>query len=95
MGVWVTDSRKVYNRVDKPYVTPKAASKRIDPELLYLKKRRISPSYTPDGFMLTARQHTYTIRDRQQWRIFHDPGAFSGRKRKAKGMHPLENAGVS
>ena len=34
----VTDSRNVYDRVDKPYITPKGASKKIDLELLALKE---------------------------------------------------------
>ena len=103
----MTDSRNVYDRVDKPYITPKGASKKIDLELLALKEAqnltnlhiRWVHSDAQLANTLTKRggdhQLARFIALGQQWRIVHDPEMFSGRMRKAKGMDPLENAGVS
>ena len=107
LGVLVTDSRNVYDRVDKPYITPKGASKKIDLELLALKEAqnltnlhiRWVHSDAQLANTLTKRGEDHQLARfialGQQWRIVHDPEMFSGRKRKAKGMDPLENAGVS
>ena len=103
----MTDSRNVYDRVDKPYITPKGASKKIDLELLALKEAqnltnlhiRWVHSDAQLANTLTKRGEDHQLARfialGQQWRIVHDPEMFSGRKRKAKGMDPLENAGVS
>ena len=42
LGVLVTDPRNVYDRVDKPYITPKGASKKIDLDMLALKESQTS-----------------------------------------------------
>ena len=104
MGVLVTDSRNVYDRMDKPYVTPKGASKRVDSELLALKESqnqtdlvvRWVHSDAQLANTLTKRGEEHQVNRfiamNQQWRIVDDPNMFSGKKRKAKGLDPLQNS---
>ena len=106
LGVLVTDSRNVYDRVDKPYITPKGASKKIDLEMLALKEAqkytnlliRWVHSDAQLANTLTKRGEDHQVARfialGQQWRIVHDPEMFSGRKRRAQGLDPLQNAGV-
>ena len=101
-GVLVTDSRNVYDRVEKPYITPKGAQKKIDIELMALKESqnrtqlsiRWVNSEAQLANTLTKRGEEHQVRRfialGQRWRIIHDPDMFSGKKRKAQGIGPLE-----
>ena len=104
-GVLVTDSRNVYDRLEKPYVTPKGAQKKIDIELLALKEAQNhtgliirwvhSDAQLANTLTKRGEEHQISrfISIGQQWRIIDDPNMFSGRRRRAKGMSPLENVG--
>ena len=103
-GVLVTDSRNVYDRVEKPYITPKGAQKRVDIELLAIKesqnKNGLSVRWVHSDAQLantlTKRGEEHQVNRflamGQQWRIVDDPDMFSGRKRKEKGLSPLQNS---
>ena len=102
-GILVTDSRNVFDKVDKPYITPKGASKKIDIELFALKESQrhtnlIVRWVNSDAQLantLTKRGEEHQINRfialGQMWRIIHDPEMFSGRRRKEHGLGPLED----
>ena len=102
VGVLVTDSRNVYDRVDKPYISPKGANKKVDIELMAIKESQkhtkllvrwvhsdaqLSNTLTKRG---EEHQVTRFVSLGQQWRITYDPDMFSGKRRKEKGIEPLQ-----
>lgn len=101
-GVLITDSRNVYDRVLKPYITPKGAQKRIDLELLTLKesqnhtnlKIRWVNSQAMLANSITKRGEDFQmcrfVQLGQSWRIIHDDNMFSGKKRKGMGKEVLD-----
>ena len=106
LGVLVTDSRNVYDRVEKPYITPKGAQKKIDLELIALKESQQhtklhvrwvnSDAQLANTLTKRGEEHQVSrfIALGQQWRIIHDPEMFSGKKRREKGLDPLASAEV-
>ena len=104
VGVLVTDSRNVYDRVDKPYITPKGASKRVDLEMMAIKESQ-RHTHLQVRWVNSDAQLANTLTKRgedhqmarfialgQQWRIVYDPDMCSGKKRKAQGKDPLQNS---
>ena len=101
-GVLVTDSRNVYDRVTKPYISPKGAQKKVDIELMAIKESQTltglevrwvnSEAQLANSLTKRGEDHQITrfISLGQRWRIIHDPDMFSGKKRKAQGLGPLE-----
>ena len=101
-GVLIPDSRNVYDRVIKPYITPKGAQKRIDLELLTLKESQnhtnLQIRWVNSQAMLansiTKRGEDYQmcrfVQLGQTWRIIHDDNMFSGKKRKGMGKEVLD-----
>ena len=101
-AVLVTDSRNVYDKLEKPYITPKGASKKIDIELLALKESQRNTSLDVRWVNSDAQlANTLTKRGEehqvarfialgQRWRIVFDENMFSGKRRKAQGKDPLE-----
>ena len=102
-GALVTDSRNVFDHLEKPYITPKGAQKRIDLELLTLKE---SQDYTDLivrwvsaqamlANSLTKRGEDFQmakfVQLNQLWRIVDDENMFSGRKRKQHGKDVLDD----
>ena len=96
-GTLITDSRNVFDRVDKPYITPKGAQKRIDLELITLKESQqetglrvrwvnsqamLANSITKRGEDI---QMCRFVQLGQRWKIVHDELMFSGRKRQQQG----------
>ena len=104
-GILVTDSRNVYDRLIRPYITPKGAQKKIDIELLSLKEAQNTTgliirwvhSDAQLANTLTKRGEEHQVSRflalEQKWRIVDDPNMFSGRRRRSEGMDPLENSG--
>ena len=104
-GVLVTDSRNVYDRVEKPYITRKGASKKVDIELMAIKEAqqhtglhvRWVHSDAQLANTLTKRGEEHQVSRfvslGQKWRIVEDPNMFSGKKRRTQGLDPLTNAG--
>ena len=101
-AILVTDSRNVYDKLERPYITPKGASKKIDIELFALKEAqrgthldvRWVNSDAQLANSLTKRggdhQVARFIALGQRWRIVFDENMFSGKRRKAQGKDPLE-----
>ena len=102
-GVLITDSRNVHDKVDKPYITPKGAQKRVDLEMMTLKESQwftglvirwvsaqamLANSLTKRGEDM---QMTKFIQMDQCWRIVDDPNMFSGRKRAQMGKTVLDS----
>ena len=48
-GTLITDSRSVYDKLQRPYISPTGESKRIDIELLAERKRKVTHSFKYDG----------------------------------------------
>ena len=102
-GVLITDSRNVYDHMEKPYITPKGAEKRIDLELMTLKEsqkrtglviRWVSSQAMLANSMTKKGEDTEMSRFvqlKQTWRIIDDKNMFSGRKRKQKGLDVLDS----
>ena len=101
-AVLVTDSRNVFDKVDKPYITPKGASKRIDIELLAIKQSQ-RDTHLQVRWVNADAQLANTLTKRgedhqiskfvalgQKWRIVFDPSMHSGRRRKSQGLGPLD-----
>ena len=101
-GVLITDSRNVYDRVEKPYITPKGAQRRVDLELLTIKEAQartklrirwvssqamLANSLTKKGEDVQLGRF---VQMGQVWRIVDDQNMFSGRKRIAMGKSVLE-----
>ena len=101
-GVLITDSRKVYDRVEKPYITPKGAQRRVDLELLTIKeaqaRTKLRTRWVSSQAMLANSltkkgedvQLGRFVQMGQVWRIVDDQNMFSGRKRIAMGKSVLE-----
>ena len=101
-GVLITDSRNVYDRVERPYVTPKGAQRRVDLELLAIKESqtrthlrvRWVSSQAMLANTLTKRgedmQMGRFVQLGQRWRIVEDQEMFSGRKRAQMGKSVLD-----
>ena len=104
-GILDTDSRNVFDRVDKPYLTPKGAQKKVDIELFAIKESqgetnllvRWVNSDAQLANTLTKRGEEHQISKflalGQRWRIVYDPSMFSGKERKKRGMDALQNHG--
>ena len=102
-GILVTDSRNVFDKVDKPYITPKGAQKKIDIELFAIKESQLhtqlqvrwvhSDAQLANTLTKRGEEHQICrfISLGQVWRIIHDPDMFSGRRRKVQGLDPLED----
>ena len=100
-GVLITDSRNVYDHLERPYITPKGAQRRVDLELLTLKESqnhtglcvRWVNSQAMLANSLTKRgedfQMTKFIQVNQVWKIVDDE-MFSGRKRIQMGKQVFD-----
>ena len=106
VGVLVTDSRNVYDRVDKPYITPKGANKKVDIEMMAIKESQLHTKLhvrwvNSDAQLantLTKRedhQMSRFIALGQQWRIVYDASMSSGKRLKAQGRDPLQNSEIT
>ena len=104
-GILVTDSRNVFDRVDKPYLSPKGAQKKVDIELFALKEsqRRTdlivrwvnSDAQLANTLTKKGEEHQISkfLALGQRWRIVYDPSMFSAKERKKRGMDSLQNHG--
>ena len=100
-GVLITDSRSIFDKLQRPYISPTGQSKKIDIELLILKQSqektgliiRWVNSEAMLANSLTKRgedtQMNKYIACKQTWRIVDDPEMFSGRKLKQQGRDLL------
>ena len=92
----------MYDKLERPYITPKGASKKIDIELFALKEAQRSThldvrwvnSDAQLANSLTKRGEDHQVARfialGQRWRIVFDENMFSGKRRKAQGKDPLE-----
>ena len=93
-GTLITDSRSVYDKLQRPYISPTGESKKIDIELLALKNAqketgleiRWVNSQAMLANSLTKRgedeQMNRFIACKQTWRIVEDADMFSGKRLK-------------
>ena len=101
VGVLITDSRNVYDHLERPYITPKGAQRRVDLELLTLKESqnctglcvRWVNSQAMLANSLTKRgedfQMTKFVQLNQVWKIVNDD-MFSGKKRIQMGKQVFD-----
>ena len=102
LGVLLTDSRSVYDKLQRPYISPTGESKRVDIELLTLKESQneldlilrwvnseamLANSLTKRG---EDQQMQRFIASQQLWRIVEDPEMFSGKRLKQMGRDLLD-----
>ena len=93
-GTLITDSRSVYDKLQRPYISPTGQSKKIDIELLALKNAqretgleiRWVNSQAMLANSLTKRgedeQMNRFVACKQTWRIVEDAEMFSGKRLK-------------
>lgn len=93
-GTLITDSRSVYDKLRRPYISPTGQSKKIDIELLALKNAqretgleiRWVNSQAMLANSLTKRgedeQMNRFVACKQTWRIVEDAEMFSGKRLK-------------
>ena len=104
-GGLITDSRNVFDKLQTEVLVIKGAEKKSNIELLGLKEAQarthvqvrwvhseaqLANALTKGG---TNRELELFYRMRHCWRIVEDPEMQSARKRKSKGVSPLENSG--
>ncbi|CAE7779652.1 RE1 [Symbiodinium sp. CCMP2456] len=104
-GGLITDSRNVFDKLQSEVLVIKGAEKKSNIELLGLKEAQartqvcirwvhseaqLANALTKDG---TNRELELYYRMRHSWRIVEDPEMQSARKRKSKGVLPLDNPG--
>ena len=104
-GVLITDSRNVYDKLNTEVLVVKGAEKRTNLELLSLKESQdttnlvirwvhseaqLANSLTKGG----SKELELFYRMNAAWRIVEDPNMQSARKRKTKGLEPLEQQPV-
>ena len=87
-GTLITDSRSVYDKLQRPYISPTGQSKKIDIELVALKNCQTKKN--------EDEQMNRFIACRQSWRIVEDAEMFSGKRLKKAGrdLLELEDAGT-
>jgi hypothetical protein len=98
----VTDSKSVYDKLQRTYISPTGQSKKIDIELLALKEAehqndldlrwvsaqaQLANSLTKRG---EDHQMNRFVSCHQTWRIVDDPDMFSGRRLKQQGRDLLD-----
>ena len=101
-GVLITDSRSIFDKLQRPYISPTGQSKKIDIELLILKQSQektgleirwvnseamLANSLTKRGEDIQINKY---VACKQTWRIVDDPEMFSGRKLKQQGRDLLK-----
>ena len=101
-GVIVSDSKKLYDRLNQTVLTLKGAERRSDIETLCLKESmnsantllrwvngdsQLANSLTKDT---EPHQLAEFMRRQGRWRIVYDPSLLSGRKRKQMGLQSLD-----
>jgi hypothetical protein len=102
VGVVVTDSRNVYDKMQKTMITPKGAEKRADIEILCLKEAeqysgtilRWVHSDAQLANSLTKADQPWQIslfyKMSSRWKIVYDPNMTSAKKRKAQGITAMQ-----
>lgn len=107
-GTLITDSRSVYDKLQRPYISPTGQSKKIDIELVALKncqtETNLQVRWVNSEAMLANsltkknedEQMNRFIACRQSWRIVEDAEMFSGKRLKKAGrdLLELEDAGT-
>ena len=101
-GTLLSDSRSVYDKLQRPFITPTGQSKKVDIELTRLKEAQhtvgleirwvnsqamLANSLTKRGE--DQQMHRF-VACRQCWRIVDDPDMFSGRKLQKLGQDSLK-----
>lgn len=93
-GTLITDSRSVYDKLQRPYISPTGESKRIDIELLAVKESEMytqlqvrwvnSEAMLANSLTKRGEDHQMQryVACRQVWRVVEDPEMFSGKKLK-------------
>ena len=101
-GTLVTDSRSVYDKLQRPYISPTGESKKIDIELTALKQSQnetdLEVRWVNSEAMLANtltkrgedQQMNRFIACQQVWRIVDDPERFSGKRLKQQGRDLLD-----
>ena len=101
-GTLITDSRSVYDKLQRPYISPTGQSKKIDIELVALKncqnETNLEIRWVNSEAMLSNsltkknedEQMNRFIACRQSWRIVEDAEMFSGKKLKKAGRDLLD-----
>ena len=101
-GCLVTDSRNVYDKLDTEMLVVKGAEKRTNIELLALKEAQWNTgvnlrwvhSEAQLANSLTKsnghREYEMYVRMGHQWRLIEDENMMSAKRRKEKGLKPLE-----
>jgi len=101
-GTLVTDSRSVYDKLQRPYISPTGESKKIDIELTALKQSQnetgLEVRWVNSEAMLANtltkrgedQQMNRFIACQQVWRIVEDPERFSGKRLKQQGRDFLD-----
>jgi hypothetical protein len=103
-GALVSDSRNVYDKLQTEVLLIRGAEKRTDISLLSLKEAQErnlvdvrwvhSEAQLANGLTKGSEFKQLSLfYDMQcRWRVVEDPDRNSARKRKALGLHPLENS---
>ena len=105
-GCLVTDSRNVYDKMETEVFSIKGAEKRTDINMLCLKDAQLrnhveirwvhSDAQLANGLTKARefKQLSLFYDMKQEWRIVEDDDRDSARKRKAKGLAPLQSKGL-